>query len=259
MGLVAVRQALDAGVSLSAIRRRESAGLWRPVFRGVIRTTAVRPTATQFVLAGALAVPDSVVAGPAAAFVDGMPIGAPERPMLMVERGRSARLAGVDVARIAADFPTRRWHTVRITTVASTIVMLPRFVDEDQVEDCLDHCLVTRLTDADRIRRLLDELPARAVPGRKLLVELLAERSGGNGHRSRTEKHVKRWLRAAGLRGFRFNVQVPVGGGRTIERDFVWWDEKALLEVSRSPRTGPRRSRPVTSRTGEHWWPPGGG
>lgn len=232
LGLVAVRQALDAGVSDSAIRRRTGAGLWHPVFRGVVRTTAVRPTPAQFVLAGALAVPGSVVAGPAAAFVDGMPIRVPERPTLMVARGRSTRLSGVDVVRIDADVPTRRWHTVRITTATSTVVMLPRFVDEDVVEDCLDHCLVNRLTDASRIRRLLDELPARAVPGRAVLLDLLAERSGGTGHRSRTERHVKRWLRAAGLGGFRFNVKVPVGGGREIERDVVWWEPKVVLEIS---------------------------
>lgn len=232
MGLVAVRQAVEAGVSVSAIRRRERAGLWHPVLRGVVRTNNVRPTPAQVVLAGALAVPGSVVVGPSAAFVDGMPIRAPQRPTVAVARGRSTRLAGVDVVHLGVDLPTRRWHTVRITTVSATLVMLPRFVDDDTVEACLDHCLVRRLTSVDRVRGLLDVVPQRAVPGRRLLLELLAERSGGIGHRSGEERKVKRWLRAAGVRGFRANVRIPVDGGRTIERDLVWPDERTILEVS---------------------------
>jgi very-short-patch-repair endonuclease len=91
---------------------------------------------------------------------------------------------------------------------------------------------VRRLTSAERLSRLIDRLPSRAVPGWRLLLDLLAERGGGIGHRSGEERKVKRWLRAAGVDGFRFNVHIPVDGGRTIERDFVWWDHKALLEVS---------------------------
>lgn len=232
LGLVAVRQALAAGVSPSAIRRRERAGLWTPVFRGVVRTTTVRPTPAQYVLAAALAVPGSVVVGPSAAFVDGMPIPAPDRPTVAVARGRSTRFPGVDVVHLGVPLPTRPWHTVRSSTYDSTLLMLPRFVDADIVERCLDHCLVRRLTSADRLSRLLDNLPSRAVPDRKVLLDLLAEREGGIGHRSGEERKVKRWLRSAGVDGFRFNVHIPVDGGRTIERDFVWWDHKAVLEVS---------------------------
>ncbi len=231
LGLVTVRQASDVGVDRSAIHRRRRAGLWVPVVSGVLRSTSFPPTIEQEILAGALAIPGSTVVGLSAAAIERMPVGPPGRPMVAVLPGRSARVDGVRALRLSQTVPSRRWYSVRRSTTEATIVLLPRFVDDATLERCLDHCLAHRLTTVDRVRRLLDRLPAQAVSGRRILLGLLDRRSEGVGHRSGLEQRVARWLDTAGLGGWQMNRRVPVRGG-TLECDFVWPDRRIVLEVS---------------------------
>jgi very-short-patch-repair endonuclease len=235
LGLVTVEQAARAGVSKWALDRRRRSGLWTPVHPGVLRSGAVAPNAEQRMLAAALAVRGSTLIGPSSALVDGLPVGprGAAVPVVAVGPGRSTRTAGVEVVRLTVELPVRRWHGVPVTTPAATLVTLPRFASADRLERCLDHCLVNRLTTVDRVRALVEALPSRAVPGRRRLLELLADRAErGIGHRSGTEQTVRDWLDSAGLVGWRPNVLVPVPVGPPIECDFVWADRQTILEVS---------------------------
>ena len=65
-----------------------------------------------------------------------------------------------------------------------------------------------------------------------MLLDLLAARTDGIGHRSDLEQKVARWLRAAGLSGWRRNLKVPMPDGDPIEVDFAWPDHRVALEVS---------------------------
>ncbi len=233
LGLITVTQAAAGGVNKWALERRREAGLLAPVLADVMRLTALPATQEQRILAAGLAVPGAAIAGPSAAFVHQLPVrrrAAP--PVVSVAASRSARTAGVATVRQTIEFPSQPWHTGRVATPAATLLLLPRFVDSSVLERCLDHCLAHRLTTVAEVRRLIDKVPPRAVVGRPLLLDMLAQRPTGIGHRSGMEQHVARWLHDAGLRGWRRNYRADVGLGRTVEVDFAWPEARAALEVS---------------------------
>jgi very-short-patch-repair endonuclease len=170
-----------------------------------------------------------MVAATSAAVVHGLPVmSGMDRPIVSSPLSHSARTIGVRTLRHSFTLPSQPWYSVRI----ATLVLLPRFLDPSSVERCIDHCIANRLITADRVLRLIDELPATALTGRRYLVDLLEQRLGGVGHRSRTEQRVARWLTAAGLTGWLRNYDAPVEGGQTVEVDFAWPLAKVALEVS---------------------------
>ncbi len=232
LGLVTVAQAAEAGVDTFALARRRKVGALVPVIADVMRLGSVELTPAHRILAASLAVPGSTVAATSAAVIHEMPVLSLGHPVLVVSPGRSARVKGVRAIRTVAALPSQPWMTTRVATPAATLVLLPRFVSDRMVERCLDHCLAHRLTMVAQVGELLEQVPARAVHGRRFLLELLADRSTGIGHRSGLEQRVAPWLNAAGLRGWQRNYGVPVGGARTVEVDFGWPDVKVGLEVS---------------------------
>jgi very-short-patch-repair endonuclease len=232
LGLITVAQAAKAGVDTFALARRRKVGALVPVFADVMRLGSVEPTPLQPILAASLAVPGSTIAATSAAVVHGMPVQSLGRPVLTVSPAKSARVKGITAIRTVAPLPNQPWMTTRVATPAATLVLLPRFVSDRMVERCLDHCLANGLTTVEKVSELVEQTPARAVHGRRLLVELLADRSTGIGHRSGLEQRVAPWLDAAGLRGWQRNFDVPVGEAHTVEVDFGWPELKVALEVS---------------------------
>ena len=125
------------------------------------------------------------------------------------------------------------WLTTRVTTPAATLLLLPRFLDDDIVERCLDHCLAHRLCTVTNIQLLLERLAPQAAYKRQLLLDLLADRSNGIGHRSGKEQQVGRWLNRAGLTDWTQNLKVRVDNeGAEVEVDFGWPNVNVALEVS---------------------------
>ena len=232
LGLITVEQAAAAGVDQWALERRRKEGELERVFAEVMRLSAVAPTAEQRILAAALAVPGSSIAGISAAVVHGLPIRASAEPMLSIPMSGSARTEGVHVVRHRVELPSQKWRSGRVATPEATLVLLPRFVHEATVERCLDQCLANQLTTAARVLQLIENLSPRAVVGRRLLSEMLMEHETGIGHRSRTEQRVAKWLHAAELRGWRRNFDAPVAGGKSVEVDFAWPVARVALEVS---------------------------
>lgn len=237
LGLVTVSQAAAAGIDGGALHRRREAGALVPVFAGVMRLGAVAPTPQQRILAGSLAVPRSMVAATSAAVVHAMPlpshfVAPTASPIVAVSAGRSTRLHGVIAIRHSFQLPDQPWVATRVATPSATLLLLPRFLDDRLVERCLDHSLAHRLSSVAGMCQLLEQVPSRAVQGRALLSDLLAQRSTGMGHRSGLEQQVGRWLHDAGLRGWKANFRVQVSGGRSVEVDFAWSSQKVALEVS---------------------------
>ena len=184
-------------------------------------------------LGAALAVPGSVIAATSAGITYEFPVrSGVDEPVVAVGASRSARTPGVATIRQTLQLPSQPWHTVRRATPAACVLLLPRFADARTVERCLDHCLAHRLTTVRRVRELVERMPAPAVAGRRLLLELLFARSNGIGHRSDLEQAVASWLREAGLTGWRRNLKVPMPDGGLIEVDFAWPHEQVALEVS---------------------------
>lgn len=236
LGLITANQAARAGVDKYALARRRTAGILVSEFPGVMRLAAHPRMSTQRILAASLAVPGSTVAATSAAVVHQMPLPADllqvDAPnVLSIPTDRRVSLSGIATVRQAVP-QNRRWVTTRLATPAATIILLPRFVDAAIVERCLDHSLAHRLVTVATVRSLIESTPPSAVRQRRLLLELLAQRSGGIGHRSGTEQRVGRWLNDAGLSGWVRNHRVPVGGGQVVEVDFAWVPDRVALEVS---------------------------
>ena len=242
MGLVTRQQLDDAGVSPSAVARRRSAGLLVPVLPSVMRLGDAPVNDLQMSLAAGLAMPNGVVTGPSAGLVDGLPVVVSKDPTVMVGESRSARRPSLTIVRAHTLLPSRWWCGVRVTTTTATIVSLARFVSMNTLEVCLDHAITHRLTTADRVRRLAESLPRRAVPGRADLFGLLDERVEGRGHRSTVERKIGRWLRVAGMGGWIANHDVPVIGD-DVECDLAWIPHKVDLEISPFHTHGSERTQ----------------
>lgn len=233
LGLLTVAQAAAGGVDRFALERRRESGALEPVFADVMRLGAATRTSEQRILAASLAVSGSAIAATSAAVVHQMPVPRDrEQPIVSVGASRSARAAGITTIRQSFVMPTQRWCTTQLATPAATLLLLPRFVADAIVERCLDHGIAHRLVTVDSVQHLLEQMPVRAVVGRRMLLDLLAQRSSGIGHRSGLEQKVGRWLTEAGVNGWFRNYRVPVGGGRFVEVDFAWPEAKVALEVS---------------------------
>ena len=233
LGLVSVAQAAQHGVDRFALEHRRNTGALVPLFPGVMRLAVVEPSPEQTVLAATLAVRGSAIAATSAAVIHQWPVGpVAGRPVLSVGPTTSVRTPGIVAIRQSFRMPARWWHGARLATPASTLLLLPRFVEAPVVERCLDHSLAHRLTTVAVVGDLLEQLPSRAIVGRQLLRELLAQRAAGLKHRSDLEQQVARWLVAAGLRDWTANYPVPVAVGDPVEVDFAWPHAKVALEVS---------------------------
>ena len=233
LGLVTTAQAAQHGVDRFALERRRNSGELATVFQGVMRLTAVEASPEQTILAATLAVQGSTIAAPSAAVIHQWPVGRPPgQPTLSVSATTSARTPGIITIRQSFRLPVQRWHGARLATPAATLLLLPRFVDADVVERCLDHSLAHRLTTVAVVQQLIERTPTRAIVGRQFLRELLAQRALGLKHRSDLEQQVARWLTAAGLRDWQANYPAPVADGEPVEVDFAWPQAKIALEVS---------------------------
>lgn len=235
LGLVTGREALADGIDKHAISRRRKSGALVTIFPDVMRLGAVPASPSQRILAASLAIPGSIIIATSAAVVHGMPLPtalSDERPMVSVARNKSARLDGIRVVHPKAPPQHRRWMTSRVASPAATVLQLPGMLDAAAVERCLDHALAHRLLTVAALSDLLERMQPGAILGRRMLLDLLAARSSGIGHRSYKEQRVGRWLTAAGLGGWHQNHRVNVGRGRSIEVDFAWPGLKIVLEVS---------------------------
>lgn len=238
LGLVTVAQATRRGIDKHALAGRRDSGALVPLYPNVMKLAPFATTPEQRVLGAALAVPGSVVAATSAAIVHQMPVPArdvPNEAVLSVVTGRAVRVPGIIVVRQRIIPPSKGWMTTRVATPAATVLLLPRFVDDSTVERCLDHCLAHRITSVANLRALILATAPHAVFRRQLLLDLLADRTNGIGHRSAKEQKVGRWLNRAGLTGWTRNLKVRVVvSGRVVEVevDFGWPNDRVALEVS---------------------------
>jgi very-short-patch-repair endonuclease len=236
LGLITSKEAAALGVDKHALARRRASGALVPMFADVMRLGAVLPSQPQRILAASLAVPGSVVAGVSAAIIHQMPVPkalfkTESTPVLSVSSHTVITLVGIQTIRHAVLLPSKPWMTRSLATPAASLILLPRSLEADAVERCLDHCLAHRLVTVTSVLNLIQRVPVRSLTGRRLLLELLADRAGGIGYRSALERKVARWLQTAGLKGWKRNFGVTIPGD-TIEVDFGWVQHKVALEVS---------------------------
>jgi very-short-patch-repair endonuclease len=251
LGLVTAAQANEAGVDKHALARRRDSGGLVTVYPSVMRLGAAPESDAQRFLAASLFVPGSIVAATSAATIHGMPLPGSlvdDRPVLCVGRQQVIRVHGIRTMRVQLPPQHRRWMSSLIASPAATLLQLPRMLDAASVERCLDHALAHRLVTVTGLTDLLSLTQPGAVFRRTLLLDLVAARSGGIGHRSKLEQLVAKWMRSAGIEGWKRNHQVDVGRGRSVEVDFAWPDLKIALEISPFFTHGSRRQQDRDAR-----------
>ena len=180
--LITARQAMDAGLSRGAIKRRVATGEWMPVRRGVFRVAAAPRSWRQDLLAAVLAAGDGAVVGGLSAAAFWRVPGFPAAPIeVRTQYGKSRRHLEQGPAQSCLLLPhhcTVVDH-IPVTTPTRTVFDIVALVNPARAERALDNALAMRLTDIRKLQALLDELGQRGRPGTALMREFLADRGEG--------------------------------------------------------------------------------
>jgi hypothetical protein len=238
LGLFTRRQARACGLSAYQIRRRIDSGQWRRVAASVMAPAALPLTAAVRDRAAQLAVPGSVLAGPAAARSWGIQVG-DARTFLVVPPGRHPRVAA---ARLLYDRLDRDEVWIRdgaaVTSRPRAVVDCLRVMRETDALNLLDRSLqegwisIEDLT--ERVRGLAGR---RGAPRLARLVGQVAD-----GTRSAAERRTTGLLKRAGIEGWAANVVLRDDRGVIGVGDVVFEEARVVVEVDGwAYHIGPKR------------------
>jgi len=180
--LITRRQAIEVGLTRSAILHRLQTGEWTLVRRGVYRITAAPRSWRQEMLAAVLAGGDGAVAGALSAMalwrVPGFPMDAIQ---VRTQYGKTRRPLQRGPAQSCRLLPHHCTVVDRIpvTNPTRTIFDVLPLINAGRAERALDNMLAMRLTDVSKLSVLLEELGQRGRTGTALMRELLADRGVG--------------------------------------------------------------------------------
>ena len=233
-GLVTAKQALERGLSRAALRRRARAGTLVAMAPGVYRVAGAPRSWQQRAMSASLWVGSNggVACAAAAALhrLDGF--GPPVVMDVMTPRNLQSKDQLVKVHRTPfwTDEDRAEVGGIGVTSVERTLIEVAGFVPEQRLEIALEDALRRRLTDPARVVRRLEMLPANQT-GRRVLLELLAERGAERPAESGLEVKVIRLLREVSF-PVPLRQKVLDDDGRFVGRvDLVWPDRRLILEV----------------------------
>lgn len=215
-GVVARQDALDLGLTASALQRRRSSGVLVPRHPRVLRAAGAPVTWRSEVFAavrwaGGAAVASHRTAG-ALWQLDGIDPGPIE---VTVPRRQAPQRQGVRVHR-AVTLERRHRSEIDGIPVASvnlTLVQLASVLRQAALATALDSALVQGLTRSDRALDCIDRLGRRGRRGIGVLVELLGERMDSQRpHATRFERRLSALLERGGLPRPVRQFEVGVGG-----------------------------------------------
>ena len=165
-GVIAAAQALELGLTMSAIQRRVRSGRWVPIHRGVYRLREVLPTWEQALMAAcAWGGPNAAASHRAAARLLGLGVehapteialsGVGKKPPRSIRLHRTDSLAACDLTRVS---------NIPVTTASRTLIDLGAVTSAPVVERALESALRQGLTSIWHLIGRLDEL---GKPGRR--------------------------------------------------------------------------------------------
>lgn len=200
--LVTRAEALDCGMSPSAIARRTARGSWRRVLPEVYWLGLGEPDWKSRALAATLWAGDgAVVSHGTAAALWGLVDPAPD--VVVVTTMRSLKPASTACVRVHRSRLLRADLSVvdgiPSTSVGRTLVDLAATATEALVEDALDHALRHRLTSVPQLRWFLTSHGAKGPAGTKTVRRLVAARGSRAPLESPLERKAFRLLTSAGL------------------------------------------------------------
>lgn len=255
-GVVTRCQLLEAGLSSEAIGRALAAGRLRPVFRGVYAVGHLALRREGWLMAALLACgPDSAISHRTAGVALGIE-GGPRFPIHVTtrtDRGRKQERLSVHRQCLVPQ-ETCDLDGLRVTTAPRTIVDRAGSLDGRGLRHLVERAQDRRLFDPKAMAAVLNRHPGRSgTRALKSLIQLMQP------DRDKARSHLERLFLSA-IRATRLprpEVNHPINGKK---RDFVWLDERLVVEVDgyayHSSRAAKRRDhRRDRQLTGRGWRP----
>lgn len=231
-GVITRQQALEAGLSKSAIYRRTICGEWALIYPGVYRLASVPKSWEQELMGACLWMgKGAVVSHQSAAAVlrlDGFRPGPLEfssprkiKPRAGLLMHRSDRWLQHDVTAVDG---------IPVTSPTRTLLDLGAVAGSDLVDLALEDALRKRLTSLPRLRWEIRQIGGRGRRGTLILRELLEQRGSGQAHsESALEVQLLQLIRKASLPLPVSQYEVKVAGKLIARLDFAY--PGALLAV----------------------------
>jgi len=241
-GLVTLGQLQSAGLSPSGVRKRVARGRLHRLHRGVYAVGHSILSGPGRVLAAVLAYgPGAVASHRTAAGLLGLI--ADGRATIDVSLPRAARsrpgVAAHATATLLADDLTRR-HGIPCTGVARTLLDLADAAPRRLVERAVEQAQVLRVFDLRAIEAVLTRADGRR--GGVVLRAVLAEAADEPGlTESELEERFLELCRAGGLPRPEVNVWLELDSGPAIRGDFVWREQRLIVETDGWASHGTRR------------------
>jgi hypothetical protein len=230
-GVFSRGQALEAGISASAIGRRLATGAWVSVRPAVYRLAGTPETWHQTLMAACLWAGEGAVVSHVAAGrlwgLEGLAGNASGEPIeLTVAFGTQRRAPGVVVHRSRKLEPADcTWHDgIPVTQLVRTLIDLSAVLEKRRLSVALDSGLARYAKiDTGWLRRSIRRLGAKGREGAGKLRELLDERDPqAKNLDSALERRFKAALKEAGLPPPEEHFDVVEGGRRVAEIDFAY-------------------------------------
>lgn len=221
-GVITRRQALDAGLSSSAIGRLVSRGEWNAPAGGVyVATDRATTDRARLRIAGAAAGPGAVVCGLASLWWQKCADRPPKTVVVIAPPGRRGRtVAGTLLVH-------RELHPIDVvkrdglSVMALPLAVIEAAATEDAIRE-LDRALLRRKVSLDDVVAAHERYPGRR--GATAAGRLLAAAAGGA--RSEAERSTHRLLRRARITGWTANTDV---GGYV--GDIVFAGARVIVEI----------------------------
>lgn len=228
--LFTLRQALGAGFTRPAVRRRLVSGEWESVERHVMRSLpAATLTWHQRLLARAIVTRGVASHTSAAALYGWMPESEPLH-VTVPRQSRSASSADAHSTDCLPESDRTEVDGIPATRPVRTLIDVAGLLAADRFEEILDVALVRGAVTRERLVRRAVDLWAPRRAGCAVVLRLLAVRGlQPPDVRNAWEARALREMRRCGLPEPRCNHAVVVGGRRRLI-DFAWPDDMVAVE-----------------------------
>jgi very-short-patch-repair endonuclease len=226
-GLFTRQQARACGFSAYQVRQRISAGRWRRIQGWVLAPDGLLITAVIRDRAAQLAVPGSVLAGPAAARRWALPVSDP-RTFLLVRPHAHPPRAMAECLYETVDPPdVQIFEGAHLTSRARTVFDCLRLLPRAEAHHLLDWALQQRVVGIDELaERVRGHVGRRGIPQLVALV-----RTAAQGDRSAAERMLTGLLRRARVPGWQPNVAIHDERGVIGIGDVVFDEIKLVVEA----------------------------
>jgi hypothetical protein len=233
-GVVTMKQARAAGLTIAQVKQRCDTGLLVAVHRGVYRHAAGEDSAATALLAACLAGgPTAVASHRSAGRLWGLRAVPRWRPEVTVTGSRLPRLAGVVVHRTdrldAEDVD--RTQGIPVTSVARTALDLGSLLHVDPLRTAVEDAVLRRLVTPLDLVCVLERLGGPGRRGAKHLRAVVAGLVPAPVLESRLEAALLRLIRESGAPPPVTQHEVVVAGGRRVRFDFAWPRRRVAVEA----------------------------